>query len=151
MLTQFFFVFTTSVPSKNEWTSKIETEHFVYGSSKELMNILSLTLWKHEIRGKKVVATTTTTTIIISMVRSAYNHDMCTHAMSSDKTECDLNIYELECELIEWAEWEWVRQWIKMWCDNAANHHMECSECERACVHAYICSRNNVFICMHFF
>lgn len=111
-------------------------------------------------KGNKVVTTTITT----SMVRSAHNRDMCTYThththmyvMTSHKTECDLNIYELACELIEWAEWEWVRLWIKMWCDNATNHHMECSMCVHACwCMLYICTHITrihilcMYVCMH--
>lgn len=100
---------------------------------------------------EKVVTATITT---LNGAKSTQSRDMCTHAATSHKTECDLNIYELECELIEWAEWEWARQWIKMWCDNATNHHMECSErCERAsvCVRACLCINDNVYTLIHMY
>lgn len=138
---------TTNVPGPNEWKTETETEQFCSWQIERVNeHILSLTLLKTWDKGQKRVVTTT---ITASMVRRAHTHkhnrDMCTHAMTSHKTECDLNIYELECELIEWAEWEWERrQWIKMWCDNATNHHVECSVRVRvhACMRAY-CTYNH--------
>lgn len=132
---------------------KKHKKQFFHGESKELMNILSLTLWKQEIRDERKKCSCNNNNSNHNGAKSTQSCNMCTHAMTVHRTECDFNIYELKCELIEQALSENELNYeIKMRCDNATNHHMKCSVCVCPCVRACCCFIHKIylFICVCF-